>query len=56
MIIALIRIIGAFGALVLFTLVSAYVFKFGKEKSGINFDYALFSLVVLVALMVGRVL
>lgn len=36
-----------------FSLITAYVFRFGRPKSGIHFDYILFVLVVIVALVLG---
>ena len=39
--------------LALFSLVSAYVFKFGLRGTGISFDYILFALYVIVALILG---
>lgn len=44
------------GVLVVFTLVTAYVLKFGLPRTGINFDYILFALVVIVSLVVGGAL
>lgn len=41
--------------LFLFSLVSAYVFKFGLPKTGINFDYILFTSFVVIACLLGGV-
>jgi len=43
-------------ALVLLTLVTAYVFKIGVAKTGIAFDYVLFVLFIVIALVAGGVL
>lgn len=39
--------------LVLFSIVSAYVLKFGIRRTGIHFDYILFAIFVVLALMLG---
>lgn len=39
--------------LFLFSLVSAYVFKFGLRNTGIHFDYVIFSLIMIAALALG---
>lgn len=39
--------------LALFTFISAYVFRFGMSKSGIHFDYILFSIYVIAACVLG---
>ena len=39
--------------LVIFSMVSAYVFRFGLPRTGIHFDYILFVIVVVVALAIG---
>ena len=39
--------------LAVFSMVSAYVFKFGLPKTGIYFDYVLFTLVLIAAMLVG---
>lgn len=39
--------------LALFSLVSAYVFKFGLRRTGISFDYILFAIYVVIALVLG---
>lgn len=39
--------------LMLFSMVSAYVFKFGKSRTGINQDYLLFAFYVIVACYIG---
>lgn len=41
--------------LFLFSLVSAYVLKFGLPKTGINFDYILFTFFVVIACLLGGV-
>lgn len=42
--------------LVLFSVVSAYVFKFGLSRTGIIPDYIVFSLFVVIALLAGGVI
>ena len=39
--------------LMVFSLVSAYVLKFGVSRTGISFDYVLFSIYVILALVLG---
>lgn len=39
--------------LIIFSLISAYVFKFGLKHTGINTDYILFSIFVVIALVLG---
>lgn len=39
--------------LFLFSLVSAYVFKFGIRNTGIHFDYVIFSIITVAALVLG---
>ena len=39
--------------LMIFSLVSAYVFRFGLPRTGINFDYVLFALATVIALVAG---
>ena len=39
--------------LTLFSFISAYVLKFGVRGSGIHFDYILFTLYVVIALIIG---
>ena len=41
-------------AIFIFTLVTAYVLKFGIRRSGINMDYALFALFVIAALVLAK--
>ena len=48
--------VGVIAALVLFSLVSAYVFRFGLPKTGIYFDYILFALFTVAALLLGGVI
>lgn len=36
--------------LIVFTMVTAYVFAFGKPRSGIHFDYVVFTLFMLLLL------
>lgn len=40
----------------LFSLISAYVFKFGVRRTGIHFDYVLFAIVVIIASVLGGVI
>lgn len=42
-------------ALMIWSLVSAYVFRLGLRGSGIGFDYFIFTLIVIGALVVGGV-
>lgn len=51
--IGLIAMIVAPVLLAVFTLVSAYVMRFSYPNSGIQFDYALFTLYVVVSLASG---
>lgn len=39
--------------LAMYSLVSAYVFKFSIPRSGISFDYIVFTVVVVVSLAIG---
>lgn len=39
--------------LLMFSLVSAYVLKFNLPKSGLSFDYIVFTLLIAVALIAG---
>ena len=43
-------------ALILLSLVTAYVFRFGLPKTGIFFDYLLFAGITLLALVAGGAL
>lgn len=42
--------------LFLFTLISAYVLRFRLPRGGLGFDYIVFTLLLVVALMVGGVI
>lgn len=42
--------------LFVFTLVTAYVFKFGLPRTGIHFDFVLLAIVVVVSLVIGGAL
>lgn len=39
--------------LFIFTLVSAYVFRFRVAKSGLGFDYVIFSFIIILGLWIG---
>lgn len=39
--------------LIIFSMVSAFVFRFGLPKTGIHFDYMVFAIVVIIALVLG---
>lgn len=54
MILARLPLIIAVGGLVLFSMITAYVMKFGVRNSGIRFDYFLFALYIVVALVLGK--
>lgn len=40
--------------LILFSMITAYVMKFGVRNSGIRFDYFLFTLYIVAALVLGK--
>lgn len=42
--------------LCMFSLITAYVLKFGMRNSGIHFDYMIFVVYILIALLRGGVL
>lgn len=42
--------------LMMFTMITAYVLKFNIKRSGLGFDYIVFSVLVLVCLYVGGVI
>lgn len=42
--------------LMLFTMITAYVLKFNIKRSGLGFDYIVFSVLVLVCLYMGGVI
>lgn len=46
-------IISAPFILLVFTMISAYVLKFRLPKGGLGFDYIVFAVVILVALVLG---
>lgn len=39
--------------IILFSLISAYVFRFRLPRGGLGFDYIIFSIVVILALRIG---
>ena len=39
--------------IILFSLISAYVFRFRLPRGGLGFDYIIFSVVVILALRIG---
>lgn len=39
--------------LLIFTMISAYVLKFNVRRSGLGFDYVIFTLIVLLGLRLG---
>jgi len=41
------------GVLIIFSLISAYVFKFSLPRTGIVFDYMVFTVYILIALVLG---
>lgn len=48
-----VQLITAPAMLVVFTLVTAYVFRFNVPKSGLSFDYFLFTLLLVITMYIG---
>ena len=46
----------AFVILIIFSMISAYVFKFRLERGGLGFDYIIFSLLIIFSLYIGGVI